>query len=234
LNKITVGILKAGSAPDRLSEAQGDYDAAFRSLLADDDLDFVTYDVEHGKMPDSIDAADAWLITGSRHGVYEDHSWLRPLEQFIRDVRAAGRPLVGICFGHQIVAQALGGQVERAAHGWIAGPQDYHDGDGTVIRLNAWHRDQVIRAPEGAESFLTGAGCPIAGLRFKEPILTLQAHPEFDQAYFRGLFDERGAALPESMRDHVERTATDSRLDRETTSVLIKSVLKRSSRASFT
>jgi GMP synthase (glutamine-hydrolysing) len=177
-------------------------------------------------MPDSISAADAWLITGSRHGVYEDHSWLRPLEQFIRDVRAARRPLVGICFGHQIVAQALGGQVQRAAHGWIAGPQNYHDGEGALIRLNAWHRDQVTSAPEGAEVILAGAGCPIAGLRFKEPILTLQPHPEFDAEYFQGLFEQRREALPEPLRNSIAQAAANGFLDRQRVAELIKRVFK--------
>ena len=63
--------------------------------------------------PEGIHDADGWLITGSRHGAYEDHPWIPPLEEFIRDAYAAQVPLVGICFGHQIIAQAMGGKVEK-------------------------------------------------------------------------------------------------------------------------
>src|SRR5690606_18764327 len=103
MKKIAVGILKPGSAPERLAASRGDYDSRFRTLLGEEIFDFVTYDVENGIFPDSATAADAWVITGSRHGVYEDHPWIAPLERFIREIQAAGRPLLGICFGHQIV-----------------------------------------------------------------------------------------------------------------------------------
>jgi GMP synthase-like glutamine amidotransferase len=79
------------------------------------------WEVVDGDFPDGPDAADAWLITGSPHGVYEDRPWIAPLEAFIRDIRDAGRPLVGICFGHQIVAQAFGGRVEKFDGGWALG-----------------------------------------------------------------------------------------------------------------
>lgn len=200
--KIKIGILKPGSAPEKLAAAQGDYDAAFRDLLADDRFEFVTFAIEHGQFPEDAEAADAWIITGSRHGVYEDHNWLKPLEQLIREIRAARRPLVGICFGHQIVAQALGGRVERATS-WIAGPQRYRDLSGEEFVVNAWHRDQVVEAPADAEIFASGEGCPIAGLRYDGPIMTLQPHPEFDNTYLQGIVAERGSALPEELRNQV-------------------------------
>lgn len=200
--KTRIGILKPGRAPEQLLAAQGDYDACFRRLLADEAFVFSTYDIENGAFPDGPTAADAWIITGSRHGVYEDHAWIAPLEQLIRDIRAAGRPLVGICFGHQIVAQALGGRVERAA-GWIAGPQLYRDVDGNTFSINAWHRDQVVEPPPEAELFATGEGCAFAGLRYPGPILTLQPHPEFGSDYVLGLLAERGSTLPEPLQAHV-------------------------------
>lgn len=89
--------------------------------------------------------ADGWLITGSRHGAYEDHAFIPPLEGFIRDAYGAAVPMVSICFGHQIIAQALGGKVEKFNGGWSVGAQDYDFGD-EKLTLNAWHQDQATRS----------------------------------------------------------------------------------------
>jgi GMP synthase-like glutamine amidotransferase len=213
VQKIKIGILKPGSAPAGLSASQGDYDNLFRTLLGNDVFDFVTYDVENGHFPAAATSADAWIITGSRHGVYEDHSWIAPLEALIRDIQMAARPLVGICFGHQIIAQALGGRVERAASGWIAGPQRYRTDTGEEFTANAWHRDQVVEMPAGAAIFATGDDCPFAGIRYAGPVLTLQAHPEFHPEYLLGLFKERGRALPEGLQDYVARETPQKRPD---------------------
>ena len=95
-----------------------------------------------GELPDSAADADGWLLTGSRHGAYEDLPWIPPLEDFIREIHAGGRPMVGICFGHQIIAKALGGKVEKYDGGWaVLGHQDYTFSDGVNMRLNAWHQE---------------------------------------------------------------------------------------------
>ncbi|UWU25537.1 type 1 glutamine amidotransferase (plasmid) [Rhizobium sp. CB3060] len=224
--KILVGILKTGSAPAELAAAQGDYDAAFRQLLGDDDFEFETYDIENNVFPGSPASADAWLITGSRHGVYEDHSWIAPLEALIRDIRDSRIPLVGIYFGHQIIAQALGGKVERATAGWIAGPQRYRDAGGTEFVMNAWHRDQVVQTPPDAEVFATGENCPLAALRYGGGILTYQGHPEFDRDYFQGLVRERGGVLEPDMRDEVMERASRSILDQAHVVAGLKRILK--------
>ncbi len=145
-----IGILQTGLAPEALAQDMGDYPDMFARLLDGHGFTFQTWKVVDGEFPEDVHAADGWLITGSRHGVYEDHPWIPPLEAFIRDAFAAHVPVVGICFGHQIVAQAMGGKVERYAGGWAVGATEYDFGDET-LRLNAWHRDQVIRAPDGAQ-----------------------------------------------------------------------------------
>jgi GMP synthase-like glutamine amidotransferase len=81
--------------------------------------------------PKDIHDCDGWLITGSRFGAYEDHPFIPPLEDFIRAAYAAHVPVVGICFGHQIIAQAMGGKVEKYAGGWSVGPTEYNFGDQT-------------------------------------------------------------------------------------------------------
>ncbi|MCC6863656.1 MAG: type 1 glutamine amidotransferase, partial [Rhodobacteraceae bacterium] len=133
-------------------------------------------------------------ITGSRHGAYEDHPWIPPLEIFIRAAYDANIPLVGICFGHQIVAQAMGGKVERYKDGWAVGAQDYNF-NGETLTLNAWHRDQVIKKPASAKVVASNDFCANAALLYDNRIFTVQAHPEFSPEFVDGLMQTRGKGL---------------------------------------
>ncbi len=189
-----IGILQTGLAPENLSPAMGDYPDMFARLLDGQGFTFQTWRVLEGEFPADVHAADGWLITGSRHGVYEDHPWIAPLEQFIRDAYAAHVPLVGICFGHQIVAQAMGGKVERFAGGWSAGPTDYDFG-GETITLNAWHRDQVVEKPGNATVIASNDFCANAALLYDDRVLTVQAHPEFRPEFVDGLMQTRGKGI---------------------------------------
>lgn len=189
-----IGILQTGLAPEMLAPEMGDYPDMFARLLDGNGFTFRTWRVVEGEFPASVHDADGWLITGSRHGVYEDHAWIPPLEAFIRDSFAAHVPMVGICFGHQIIAQAMGGRVERYDGGWAVGPQDYDFG-GEKLTLNAWHRDQVIEAPKGAKVIATNDFCTNAALLYDDRALTVQAHPEFRPEFIDGLMKTRGKGL---------------------------------------
>ena len=189
-----IGILQTGLAPENLSPAMGDYPDMFTRLLDGQGFTFRTWRVLDGEFPASVHEADGWLITGSRHGVYEDHAWIPPLEQFIRDAYAAHVPLVGICFGHQIVAQAMGGKVERYAGGWSVGPTAYDFG-GETITLNAWHRDQVVEKPANATVVASNDFCANAALLYDDRVFTVQAHPEFRPEFVDGLIETRGKGL---------------------------------------
>lgn len=186
-----IGILITGHPPDALRTAHGDYGAVFARFLAGKGLSFESWAVVDGVFPESVDAADGWLVTGSRHGAYDPLPWIPRLEAFIREIVAAGRPLIGVCFGHQIIAQALGGQVAKAGGGWIAGHQTYRWGDAE-IPLHAWHQDQVITPPPGATVLATGPGCPYAALAIGDHVLTVQPHPEYDTGMVRTLVETRG------------------------------------------
>ncbi len=189
-----IGILQTGLAPDMLAPDMGDYPDMFARLLDGHGFTFKTYRVVDGVFPAGVSACDGWLITGSRHGAYEDHAWIPPLEQFIRDAFAARVPVVGICFGHQIVAQAMGGKVERYAGGWAVGATTYDFG-GEALTLNAWHRDQVTVVPDGATVIASNDFCVNAALLYDDRALTVQAHPEFRPEFVDGLMKTRGKGV---------------------------------------
>jgi len=197
--KTTLGILQCGNSPEKVIEQYGPYDGLFKTLLGPDSFDYQTFAVVDGVFPPSIDTADAWLITGSKHGVYEPLPWIAPLQEFVRSAFAAKKPMVGICFGHQILTQALGGKVEKFSGGWIAGTREYtfdaQTGATTAV-LNAWHQDQVVELPKNARALGSSEGCQYAAIAFNENTVSLQPHPEFENDYIELLLQERGDVLP--------------------------------------
>lgn len=189
-----IGILMTGHAVPELQERAGDYDAMFARLLAGRGFEFETYNVVDEQYPSAPDACDGWLITGSKHGAYEDHPWIPPLEEFIRAVYASGRPMIGVCFGHQIIAQALGGKVIKYPGGWSVGRTEY-DLDGETFALNAWHQDQVTEVPQGAEVIGKSDFCANAAMVYDDRILTIQPHPEFGPDIVEDLIRLRGKGV---------------------------------------
>ncbi|AKS45575.1 GMP synthase (glutamine-hydrolysing) [Octadecabacter temperatus] len=190
-----IGILQTGHSPDELRPVLGDYSNLFERLLANQGFTFETFDVVDDVFPDAPERCDGWLITGSKHGAYEDHPWIAPLETLIRDIYAQEVPLVGVCFGHQIIAQALGGKVEKFKDGWAVGRQTY-DWDGETVSLNAWHQDQVVERPADATSVACNDFCENAALVYGKRAFTVQAHPEFEAELIDGLIRTRGGAVP--------------------------------------
>lgn len=193
-----IGILETGHFPNDLQSEHGDFFDMFQAMFDGQGFTFVPYDVESGTLPDTVNDCDGWLITGSRHGAYEDHPWIAPLEEFIRAAHDAKVPQVGICFGHQIIAQALGGKVEKFPDGWAVGRQGY-DWQGEAIWLNAWHQDQVIEKPKGASVLASNAFCKNAALIYEDRALTFQPHPEFGAREVDALIRVRGpGVVPET------------------------------------
>jgi len=196
-----IGILQTGHAPETIKAELGEYSDMFERLLAEQGLSFTRYFVVDMDFPEDVHAADGWLITGSKHGAYEDLPFIPPLEAFIREAYAAHVPMVGICFGHQIIAQALGGKVEKFGGGWAVGPTTYRIG-GQDYSLNAWHQDQVTELPEGAEVIGGNDFCRNAALVYDDRILTTQPHPEFTPQMMQMLIDQRGrGVVPDDLLD---------------------------------
>lgn len=191
-----IGILQTGIAADALIPKHGDYPDNFEVMLHGRGLEFEVFQVVNGVFPTSVNACEGWLVTGSKHGAYEPHAWIPPLEELIREIYAADLPMVGVCFGHQIIAQALGGKVEKYSGGWGVGNFTYADKNGeNAITLNAYHQDQVVQAPECATDVLGNDFCANAILTYGNKAYTMQPHPEFSTQYIRDLIAERAIGV---------------------------------------
>ena len=199
MKRLRLGLLQCDTVRPALSARHGDYPALYARLLGDE-VDWTVFHVVNGPVPDEPALCDGWLVSGSRHGAYEGHDWIPPLEALIRRIHGT-RPLVGICFGHQIIAQALGGRVEKFAGGWSVGRRSYGGSFGTVC-LNAWHQDQVTVPPKGAETILSNEFTAHAGLQLGPSTLTLQPHPEFSPGFIADIITEVGVGrIPEALLD---------------------------------
>ena len=149
-------------------------------------------------LPDPQDF-DGYVITGSRAGVYDPEPWIAPLEAFLHALRGAERPMVGVCFGHQLMAQAFGGRVEKSAEGFLVGRRVARilpgwPGEKADLPVLAYHQDQVVAPPEGAQILARYEGCAFAALGYDFPALSVQWHPEFDLAIMERLLDHHSAA----------------------------------------
>jgi GMP synthase (glutamine-hydrolysing) len=198
-----IGILQCGHFPTADGFPKQTYGDLYARMLAGHGFEFRTWSVVDMDHPASIHDADGWLISGSKHGAYEDLPFIPPLEDFLRRAYSADVPLVGICFGHQVLAKALGGHVEKFDGGWSVGRQTYCL-DGDEMALNAWHQDQVTKPPADARTIGTSAFCEHAALAYKGRAFSVQPHPEFDAAEVQLLLHVRRAGLDPDMADAVQ------------------------------
>jgi len=197
-----VAILETGRPPGELAQQFGDYPAMFERLLGDG-FDIERYDVAAGRLPEKPADHAAYLITGSPAGVYDPLPWIAPLCDFIR--AAKDSRMVGICFGHQVMAEALGGRVEKSPRGWGAGLHRY-----SVVRTLPWmepvaeiaapasHQDQVFRQPSHTEVVASSEFTPFAALAWTDrPAISFQFHPEFSPDFAKALIEKRYDVVPD-------------------------------------
>ncbi|QFU77587.1 GMP synthase [Halioglobus maricola] len=204
-----IGILKTDAVNPKFVREYGEYPDMFTSLLGevDPDLEFVTYDVEEGQFPADVDEVDAYLMTGSKSSVYEDKAWIARSMDLIREINARKKKLVGICFGHQLVAQALGGKTEKSSKGWGQGlhthsfstAPGWHDGENPDFHILVSHQDQVVENAEGAEVLASSDFCENAVVQIGDHILTFQGHPEFTPGYSTEIMNLRREMIGEKI-----------------------------------
>ena len=177
------------------------------------------------EFPEGPHDADAWLITGSKHGAYDPLPFILPLEALIREIYAAKVPMVGICFGHQVIAQALGGTVIKVPAGWEVGRKEY-DWGGETVAMIAWHQDQVVAPPYGARVLASHPRCENAALAYGDTVLTVQAHPEFGDEAVVDLANTRGPGVVPDALLQAAKEATGQRLDRHDVAARMADFLK--------
>lgn len=196
-----IGILVADRVRAELVARHGEYSDMFAGLLAEagPEAEYPSYDVDLGRLPERLDDCDGYVITGSRYSVYDKLGWLDEFKAFVRGLLEERRPLLAVCFGHQLVADLLGGRVEPAARGWTLGVRRTRIEDGfpwtgagtDSLRLIHSHQDQVLDLPEGAELVGTNDACPVSMYRVGSHVMSCQGHPEFSRDYATELYDAR-------------------------------------------
>jgi GMP synthase-like glutamine amidotransferase len=197
-----LAILETGRPPGSLADQFGDYPAMFAKLLGPE-FEIARFDVEAGELPRDPSAHGAYLITGSPAGVYEPLPWIEPLMTVIRGAGQA--KMVGICFGHQVRAEALGGHVEKSDKGWGAGLHRY-----TIVHAEPWmdtderiavpasHQDQVVVQPPNTDVVAASDFTPFAGLAWTDrAAISFQFHPEFSPAFAKVLIEQRYDVVPD-------------------------------------
>jgi len=183
-----IGILQCGHLEERLQKIHGGFADMFAALLAGHGFEFENFVVVDGQFPSSIDACQGWLVTGSVHGVYDELEWIAPLEEFIRRSHAKDIAIVGICFGHQVMAQAFGGKVVKYPGGTGIGLCRYLLEDGNADLL-ALHQDQVVEISPKGRIIASSQFCAHAGLAYGSSALSFQPHPEFTPEFMRDLIN---------------------------------------------
>lgn len=219
----TLTIIETGEAPAAIRADWPDYPAMFEALLAPHLLEW-TYETVHLSQGEALpdpSTLDAILITGSPAGVYDDMEWMSPLMDFIRWAAAAETPQVGICFGHQAIAHALGAEVGKSEKSWgigrhvydITAPQEWM-GEAPPVQfsLGVSHQDQVKTLPPGALQVARSDFCEFAALAYpRAPAISFQGHPEFSAEFSCALYGIRkGKALPTDMVEAAEKSLTTS------------------------
>jgi GMP synthase-like glutamine amidotransferase len=206
-------IIQTGDVPLPLRPAFGAYPLMFERMFehVGESFDYQTVPVFDGApLPDLVDV-DGIVITGSAAGVYDNHlGWMEPLRAFVRNAYANKTPMLGICFGHQIMADALGGDVRKSEKGWGLGRHtyavksrpDFMHGAGEALAVACSHQDQVIVAPSEAEVILGSDFTPNAGLLYRNgAALSFQPHPEFEDPYTLALAELRRGKAPDAVVD---------------------------------
>ena len=203
-----IGILKADNVRPELRDRFGEYPDMFREVLvaANPNADLVTYEVMLGEYPKDINEVDGYVITGSKMSVYDDIDWIKQLGLFVQRLHREKKKLVGICFGHQLVAHFLGGRTEKSEKGWGVGVHkstltdaaDKYEFEGETYNLVCSHQDQIVEPAPSSVILASNDFCPYSMLQIEDHILTLQGHPEFKREFSRSLLEIRRDAFGEN------------------------------------
>ena len=210
---IKIAIFELGSVPDEVKDKYPGYSKMIQNWLSPfmPEVVFTRVLVVDGEAIPDVENFDGFIYSGSKYGVYDDIVWIHPLEEFIRNTALLNKPQFGICFGHQIIAQALGGKAVKSDRGWGCGMYEYEmrlDGESKkTLSVLTLHQDQVIEIPVDAKIVGGTEFCPMGAVRYAQAALTVQFHPEFSNEYMHDLLDLRGGVvIPIEIADAAKNT----------------------------
>jgi GMP synthase-like glutamine amidotransferase len=216
MNNLTIGILLTDHVLDDLKPKHGDQDDFYSKIFGevDTNIKLRIYDVTLNDYPADMDECDGYLITGSKLSVYDEVKWIRDLEHYIRSLNEHKKFLLGVCFGHQIIAKALGGDVSKAEIGWVTGLQSYifHDNFPWLRNLNQdvklihSHQDQITKLPDQATLVASNENVPIAMYFIDNHIMSIQGHPEFTNEYAYDVVCKRRDIIGEELFKKTEES----------------------------
>ena len=196
-----IGILKADKVRHELRDHFGEYPAMFENLLreVEVDIEIVIYDVISGEYPKQMDEVQGYIITGSKMSVYDEIDWIKQLGEFVQELHKKKKKLIGICFGHQLVAHFLGGKTQKSEKGWgigihesiLSSSAEHYGVEGQNYNLVCSHQDQIVEPAPSSVILASSEFCPYSMLQIEDHILTFQGHPEFSKDFSRSLLDLR-------------------------------------------
>ena len=206
-----IGLLLCDHLDPNIAEGIGDYTELYPAAFSPVGIDLVVYEVTAGQLPTSTSECEGWIVSGSRKSAYEDLPWIGDLCEFIQTAAADRIPQMGVCFGHQLIASALGGEVEKSTKGWGVGAKEFEvvstapwmqaDPPISTFRMLMSHQDQVMRLPDGAELLARADYCPVAAYRLEDYVFSVQGHPEFVPALSEKLIQARRSTLGEDVAE---------------------------------
>ena len=223
MGNLKIGILLSDHVLDDLQEKHGNQDNFYRRIFQEtnQDVTIEIYDVTQFTYPKSLNECHGYIITGSKLSVYDNVRWIKELEEFVTDLFLNKRPLLGVCFGHQLIAKALGGEVKKADIGWVLGVQSYEfktnypwlEYMNEDVQLIHSHQDQVMRLPERATLVASNKHVPNSMYYIEDHVMCMQGHPEFTNAYAYDVLCKRRDVLGEDKFKQAESSLLNEKTD---------------------
>lgn len=211
-------LLVCDHVPEELVPEHGTYPEMFGRLM---NMPLHNYYVCDGHFP-SVDDYDLFVCTGSKYSVYDDLPWVQKLKKLTRAIYESGKKYVGVCYGHQVIAESLGGKVQRSEKGYMIGVHQF-----TITKRKPWMKpyepefnvlmlcqDQVVQLPPGAEKLAESPECKIGMFTLDDRFLAIQGHPEFTPEFNKALFIPR---LEKTAGDKVQQALISLNLEPDST-----------------